>query len=382
MPTLAGRAVRGWCARAGPAARGCGAVALRALAPWTALARRALGPGTALARRVLRPGTALARRALARHPRLAFCLTVGRRTVSEVGEDRILRLAAETAFWALLSLAPLVLALLGLAGYVGEGLGQGAVGRIHDDVLRVAGRVLTPQAVHTVVAPLVDRVLGQSHPDVASAGFVISLWSGSAAMNAYVGAITVAYDMDGLRPAWRTRAIALGLYVGIVVVGAVLLPLLVLGPGTITRLAPGAVTPEVSTFVHVAYWPVVGLGSLAVLATLYWLAVPVRAPWLRGLPGAVLAMAVWLAGSFGIRFYLTSGLRRTSTYGPLGAPIAALLFFYVTALAVLVGAELNSELDEMAPHPATLEGRRRARAARQAREAWVAAEAGGAPAGG
>ncbi|MGH8916967.1 MAG: YhjD/YihY/BrkB family envelope integrity protein, partial [Actinomycetes bacterium] len=121
-------------------------------------------------------------------------LTVGRRTVSEVAADRLLRLGAEAAFWSLLSLPPLLLGLLGLVGYVANALGPSAVAQIHDSVIRGAGTVLTPSAVHNVVGPLVDRVFGQGHAEAVSAGFVISFWSGSAAMNAYVDAITVAYD--------------------------------------------------------------------------------------------------------------------------------------------------------------------------------------------
>ncbi|MGH9057879.1 MAG: YihY/virulence factor BrkB family protein [Acidimicrobiales bacterium] len=299
-------------------------------------------------------------RLLGRHHRLAVCFAICRTTVEEIFQDRLLRLAAEAAFWSLLSLPPLLLALLGLVGYVGLWFGAAALTTIHHDVLKAANTVLTPTTVRQNIAPLVNQLLGRGHPDLASAGFVISFWSGSAAMNAYVDAITVAYDMDRLRSAWRRRLLALGLYVIALVAGAILLPALALGPDVISALAPKAVTPEVSTAVHALYWPVVGAGSLVLLATLFWVAIPVRSPWWRGLPGAVFAMAVWLAGSFGIRAYLTSGLRHQSSYGPLAAPIAALLFFYVTALAVLVGAEFNSVLDVTWPHRSTAEGRRQA----------------------
>ncbi|HZD66728.1 MAG TPA: YihY/virulence factor BrkB family protein [Acidimicrobiales bacterium] len=300
------------------------------------------------------------RRLLRRHRWLAWVATVARRTVGEIFADRLLRLAAEAAFWSLLSLPPLLLGLLGLVGYVGTWFGHGAVARIDHDILAAAHTVLTPRAVQDTIRPLVDRILGQGHANIASVGFVISFWSGSAAMNAYVDAITVAYDMDGLRPGWRTRVLALALYVLALLGATILLPVLALGPNLLTVLAPQAVTPAVSALVHNLYWPAVGAGSLVLLATLYWLAVPVRSPWVRGLPGAVLTMVVWLAGAFGIRAYLTSGLRHTSTYGPLAAPLAVLLVFYVTALAVLLGAELNAVLDRARPHPSTTEGRQRA----------------------
>lgn len=303
-----------------------------------------------------------ARRWAIGRPKVLATVRLGRRTLREVGDDRLVRLAAEVAFWALLSLPPLALGLLGLVGYVGSSLGASTLARIHHDVLHAAGTVLSPTTVHNVVRPLVDQVLAKGHPDAVSSGFFISFWSGSAAMNAYVDAITVAYDMGGLRRPWRTRLLALGLYLVAIAAGVILLPALALGPDVIVSLAPKGLTPQASAAVHGLYWPVVGLAALAVLTTLYWVAVPVRHPWYRQLPGAAVAMAVWLAGSFGLRFYLTSGLRNTSAAGSLSAPIAILLFFYVTALAVLLGAELNSTMDEMWPHPATAEGRRRAAA--------------------
>jgi membrane protein len=104
----------------------------------------------------------------------------------------------------------------------------------------------------------------------------------------------------------------------------------------------------------------VAMLSILLLTTLYRMSLPVAVPWRRGLPGAVLAMGLWLLFSFTVRAYLTSSFRARSAYGSLGAPIAALLFFYVTALAVLIGAELNSAFDYLSPVPTTTAGRERA----------------------
>jgi membrane protein len=96
--------------------------------------------------------------------------------------------------------------------------------------------------------------------------------------------------------------------------------------------------------VNVLYWPVVGIGSVLLLATLYHLAVPGRVAWRRCLPGACIALGLWIAGSYGLRVYFEAVFGHFSVYGPLASPIAVLLFLYVTALAVLFGAELNGEL--------------------------------------
>lgn len=276
-------------------------------------------------------------------------------------EDRVLGMAAEAGFWAIVSLPSLLLTLLGALGYLRSVIGTSDINRIHSQVLRVARDVLTPSTVNTDVAPLANQVLARGHAGAISVGFVISLWSGSTAMSDYVNTITVAYDMRGLRSAWRSRLVATGLYLCFLAVGLVLLPALAIGPGLVASLAPHQVAHQTSTVVHVLYWPVVGLLSLLLLTTLYRLSLPVAVRWRRGLPGAALAMGLWLLFSFTLRAYLTSSFRAHSVYGSLSAPIAALLFFYVTALAVLIGAELNSAIDYFSPVPATTAARERAR---------------------
>jgi len=259
--------------------------------------------------------------------------------------DRVLGMAAEAGFWAIVSLPSLMLTLLGAIGYFRGVLGPANVKHIHDSVLRAARDVLTQGTVNSDVAPLVNQVLAHGHLEVISVGFVISLWSGSTAMSAYVNTITVAYDMRGVRGSVRSRMVATGLYLCFVAAGVILLPALALGPDVISSLAPGQVSGEVSTVVHVLYWPVVALLSVSLIAWLYKTALPKTVPWRRCLPGAFIAMGLWLLGSLAVRAYLQSSFRSKSAYGSLGAPIAALLFFYVTALAVLLGAELNSSID-------------------------------------
>ena len=103
----------------------------------------------------------------------------------------------------------------------------------------------------------------------------------------------------------------------------------------------------------IGYWPVAVLVSLALLDTLYHRAVPVRTPWRRALPGAVVAVLIWVVGSVVLRSWLEFAFRRTATYGPLSAPVAVLLFLYLTALAILFGAEINAEIDRSWPRPET-----------------------------
>src|SRR3954470_8711014 len=279
-------------------------------------------------------------------------------TLGRAWRDRVLGLAAEAGFWQLISLPSMLLGIVGIIGFFSGSLGHDTVHDIEDAILRGARHVIVPDAVDSTVRPALDRILAGGRADVVSISFVVSLWTGSSAMATYVNTITIAYGLRHHRNAVRSRILALGLYIGFVIVGVVLLPLLVLGPSLIVRLTPTNWHHAMHIVVSIGYWPVVILISLALLASLYHLSVPVRTPWRRTLPGAVLGRSVWVAGSIILRIWLTWAFRSTATYGPLSAPVAVLIFLYLTALAILFGAELNAEIDRLWPPRATAEARR------------------------
>jgi membrane protein len=149
----------------------------------------------------------------------------------------------------------------------------------------------------------------------------------------------------------RSRLLALWLFLGTVLLGVIVLPMLVLGPDLLRRAFPKSVRPTVATLISAGYYPLLVLILLLGLTTFYKLAPPRRLPWHRGLPGAGLALLVFLAGSAGLRTYISFILDHNHAYTTLAAPIAALLFFFVLALGVLVGAEFNAAIQERSPAP-------------------------------
>jgi membrane protein len=281
---------------------------------------------------------------LNRRRRKPFWVLIGR-TLSKAWRDRILGLAAEAGFWQLLSLPPLLLAVFGTIGYVGDAVGHNVTGRIEDSLLNAARHVLTGSTVLTSVQPMIEDVLRNGRPDVISVGFLLSLWSGSTAMSTYVNTITIAYGERDARSAIRSRLLALRLYLAQVLTGVVLLPGLILGPTLLDRLLDQRVDRWARRLVTFTYWPLVAVLSLAILTSLYHLSVPHRRPWRRALPGALLALTIWLVGCYGLRYYVSAVFNRAVVYGTLAAPVAVLLFFYITAFAVLLGAEFNATLD-------------------------------------
>ena len=285
--------------------------------------------------------------------------TVAGRTISKAWHDRVLGLSAEAAFWQLLSMPSLFLALLAALGYFSSWAGADTVQRVQDHLLDAFSRAFSPEVVDQLIAPTVREVLQAGRADVLSVTFVLALWAGSSATATFVNTITIAYDMRDLRGAVRSRLLALGIYLGSIAIGVVILPALVLGPTYLPKLFPPNARDTADRIITDAYWPVIVLLLLLALVSLYHLAPPRRLPWLRGVPGALLAMAIFLLGSAGLRAYITFIVAHNHAYGTLAAPIAALLFFFLLALGVLLGAEFNAAIEQAAPTTRTTRSERR-----------------------
>jgi membrane protein len=257
---------------------------------------------------------------------------------------RVTGLAAEAAFFTLLSLPPLVLGLIGTLGHFRAALGPRTVAEIRSWAIDRSETVLTDRSVKSVVEPLLDDVLRGGQVGIVSLSFVISLWAGSRALNVYVDTITIVHGLSGVRGVIRTRLRAFLLYLAGLGVGLVVIPLLVAGPTLVLHWVPSS-----AEVLRILYWPVLIVVSIVFLALLYHLSVPVRSAWWHEVPGGVIALAIWGLGSVVLRLYLGGSASGVSVYGSLGAAIAVLAWLYVTALAVLIGAALNAEIEKLWP---------------------------------
>ncbi|GAA0975427.1 YihY/virulence factor BrkB family protein [Nocardioides aquaticus] len=282
--------------------------------------------------------------------------------------NRVTGLAAEAAFFAVLSVPPLVFALAGAVGYVTERFTPAQVEEIRAAVIDLSSRFLTEPAVGKVIDPTIDSVLEGGRFDVISLGFVLALWSGSRALNVFVDTITIMHGLGGQRGIVATRALSFFLYILAMLIGIVALPLVVAGPQMVGRVLPDGLDPLLAF-----YWPLVVVLCVCFLATLYHVSVPVRTHWRFNLPGACFSLVAWIVGSYVLRWVLTvTSDDSASIYGPLAAPIAVLLWLYVVAIAVLIGAAVNAAFDEVFPQQSTV----RARSALSAR--WRDRVGGGA----
>ena len=233
------------------------------------------------------------------------------RTGRETLDDRVPGLAAEAALFSLISLPALLIAVLGSLGFIADSLGPDGTAELRRLVLDVPETFLSKQA-YAAYSQVATSVLAQGRGSVVSIGILLSLWTGSSAVNRYLQTIAIAYDLEP-RPVWRGRLLALGLTIGGLLGAVAVLPPLVVGPRIVRGLAPDAVADATLQTLNFLFWPGIILAVMAGLATVYHVGVPVadtvasRSARGRACDGAV-------AGRLG-RF---AGLRRTEPAGRSG----------------------------------------------------------------
>lgn len=272
------------------------------------------------------------------------------RTLSKAWADSLFGMSSQAAFWCALSTAPLLLALLGLVGYVVQWyFPAGTIDQVREQILLFLNTIFNEEVADQLVGNTVQTILGQGQADVVSVGLVISLWAGSSAMSAFVESITIAYNQHEVRHPVAERFFALGLYLIALFAGIVMLPLLAIGPEYLPRLFPESWQSQVTQIVDLAYYPAIALGLILMLTVLYKVAPKHKHPWYRGIPGALVAAAVFIVTSFGLRLYLSYAYANGLTYGALATPITFLLFYYFVSMAVIIGAQFNNAMLEFYP---------------------------------
>lgn len=262
--------------------------------------------------------------------------------------DRVPGLAAEAALFTLISLPALLLAVIGSLGFVAAILGPQGNQELRELLLGIPAPFLSDPAMASYERTL-DAMLAQTRGSVVSIGIVLSLWTGSRAVNRYLETITIAYSVEP-RPGWRRRLLALGLTIGMLLGAVAVLPPMVFGPRIVEWLTPDPFADTTLRMLDLLFWPSIVLLVFVGLVTLYHVGVPWRTPWRRDVPGALLAMLLWLLASAGLRTYLTLSVQDDAFYSQLAMPIAIVLWLYITAFAVLLGAEFNAEIERMWPH--------------------------------
>ncbi len=282
------------------------------------------------------------------------------RTLSKAWGDSLFGMSSQAAFWCALSTAPLLLALLGLVGYVVSWyFPPGTIDQVREQIGIFLNAIFNEEVADNLVGNTVQTILSQGQADVVSVGLLISLWAGSSAMSAFVESITIAYGQHEVRHPVAERFFALGLYLVALFFGIVMLPLMAIGPDYLPKLFPESWRGQVANIVNITYYPALALGLIFLLTLLYKVAPKHKHPWYRGVPGAFLAAAVFIVASFGLRLYLSYVYSHGLTYGALATPITFLLFYYFVSMAVIIGAQFNNAtLEYYPPKPSRRELRK------------------------
>jgi membrane protein len=265
---------------------------------------------------------------------------VATRLKADIKNDAVGLLAAGVAFYALLALVPTLVALVSLYGLVAD---PSDIERTVDDLLAAA-----PTEVQDLVRSQLSAIVDSSASGLkvgALVGLAAALWSASSGMKHLMTAVNRGYHRSETRGFLKLRAVSLALTVGLMVLGAVALLGLVIGPQALSRT--GA-TGFARSVLMVARWPLLAAVIVVGLAIVYRFAPDdAEARWSWASAGAVAAAAVWLLASLGFTLYTANFGSYNETYGALGAVVVVMLWLYIGAFAVIAGAELNGQLAEI-----------------------------------
>ena len=252
----------------------------------------------------------------------------------------MLQWAAALTFFAMLSLFPAMLALVALLGL----LGTSALQPLVENVSALAPGTARDIALEALRS--IERTQASAGPAFALA-LGIALWSASAYVGAFIPAANAIWDVDEERPFLKKLLIRLVLTVFLlVVVASVALGVVLTGP--IAEEAGGVIGlgQEAVTVWSYAKWPFLALAVASLVAALYWASPNVRHPgWRWVTPGSAQAVILWVLASRAFSWYVGNFGRFNATYGSIGGILVFLIWLWITNIAILLGAELNAELE-------------------------------------
>ena len=271
-------------------------------------------------------------------------MQLAKRVWSEINGDDVWGRAAQLAYYFLLALFPLLIfltAALGLMLGSGEGL--------RTSLFNYLGQVM-PGSAYQLVNTTMTEITGASNAGKLSFGLLATLWAASNGMGAITQALNAAYDLEESRPWWKQRlvAIVLTIALSILVITALLL---MLWGGRVADFVGAHY--GLGTFFPTAWkiiqWPIVFAFMVTSFALIYYYAPDVRdQKWKWLTPGSTIGVVLWLLVSFGFKLYLHYFDSYSKTYGSIGAVIVLMLWLYFTGAAILIGSEINSEIENAA----------------------------------
>jgi len=267
---------------------------------------------------------------------------VAKKVRREFGDDQCTDLAAALTYYGVLAIFPAAIALSAMLALVGQSPEKSV-----QTVLDVLDPLVSKDALGTIEPTLMQLASSQTAGLALVLGLLGALWSASGYVGAFARAMNRIYEIGEGRPFWKLRPVMLAItFVAVVLVALVLLMLVVSGPlaksiGDQIGLGDQAVLAW-----NIAKWPVMLAAVILIVAILYYATPNVRQPKFRWLSlGAVVAIVIWMIAAAGFAFYVASFASYNKTYGSLAGVIVGLVFLWLTNVALLLGAEIDSELE-------------------------------------
>lgn len=269
-------------------------------------------------------------------------------TVTDFIDDEMPTYAAALAYQGLFSLFPFLLFLIALLGFL-------HLPEFFDWLREQANYVLPTQALEQV-NPVIDQ-LQQRQGGLLSIGIIVALWSSSAAVRSLMTALNAAFEVREARPAWKRIPLSVFYTFGIVAMLLAIAALMILGPQVMSWIAGHVGLKDYVVILwSVLRWPVIVLLMMMAVAVIYY-AVPNAQHKFRFItPGSVLAVVLWLSASQGFAYYVKNFADYNAMYGSVGAIIVLLLYFYISAAVLLLGAELNAVIEHHLPYGKSPQG--------------------------
>jgi len=266
-----------------------------------------------------------------------------KRTWVEVQADNCLGLAAQLAYYFFLALFPALLFLVALASYF-------PIANLMDQITAMLARVAPYEALKLIQDQLI-KISQDKNGGLLTLGMIGTIWSTSSGVTAIIDTLNQAYDIQESRAWWKVKLIALGLTIALAIFIVVSFGLVLVGPTLAEKLAVWMhLGPVFEWSWKILQWPVIfGLVALAI-AMIYYFAPDATQEWIWITPGSVLATTLWVLISLGFKFYVAHFGAYNATYGTIGGIIVLLTWFYVSSLAILIGAELNAEIEHASPY--------------------------------
>ncbi len=266
-----------------------------------------------------------------------------KRTYTETLADDVLNLAAQQAYYFFFALFPALLALISIASFF-------PVDNLTNALTGSLGRV-APQDIVKIISDQLEKIANDNAGGLLTLAFIFTLWSSSGAVVSICSTLNAAYDITESRPWWKVRLVAIGLTLGLAVFVLVSITLVIGGPWIAEQItARAGLGPAFEWTWKIAQWPLVFVLVATALAFVYYFAPDAEQDWVWLTPGTILATTLWVLISLGFKFYISNFGNYTETYGLIGGVMVLMLWLYLSGIAILVGAELNAEIEHASPY--------------------------------